>query len=433
MNFTNSYVPKRKKVNYKIVVPFLLLLGIVVFLAIELLTPKSNPVINENLVFCNLSPNKAQDVILADEVGETRLFQDFGLYGETLGLYENDYTVASKDPLLGKTLYIKNLCNDDEYSFLMGSELDSKIPIEQLGNGIYSVEVLNGLTRQRFVSDRAINEGFTALSKNGQTKHLQFIADKDAFLLNDEDSQGTLDDHYLFFNVTTTAMEEDHYDVVLDPHGLTFFDNGNTDYGAKRKDILEADATYNLALGVAKQLEEKGLKVKIIRDNSSPIAQYGPGSRTELAYVTNAKYYFQFNLQFSFYKPDKGMTIVYSNYASNGLATALMESLNAASDLPVSNFTSKNNTKGVYKSKLNQGMDGRHIVRELGGMFTGAGLLDEYAQLNENYKDNIRGMQVVSIDYGFINDDVTYDSWMNQNQAIIDATAQGILKGLRIE
>ena len=41
-------------------------------------------------------------------------------------------------------------------------------------------------------------------------------------------------------------------------------------------------------------------------------------------------------------------------------------------------------------------------------------------------------MQTVSIDYGYINDDFTYDTWVNQKEAIIEATAEGILKGLRI-
>ena len=40
-------------------------------------------------------------------------------------------------------------------------------------------------------------------------------------------------------------------------------------------------------------------------------------------------------------------------------------------------------------------------------------------------------MQAVVIDYGFINDDHTYNTWVNQNEAIIKATAEGILKGLK--
>ena len=69
----------------------------------------------------------------------------------------------------------------------------------------------------------------------------------------------------------------------------------------------------------------------------------------------------------------------------------------------------------------------------MGAQFTGAGRVDEFATIHEPYKDHKKGMQVVSIDYGFINDDATYDAWINQNQAIIEATASGILKRLGID
>lgn len=430
MNYHNAYVPKRKKVNYKIVVPFIIVIAVLIVAGFQYLKPKEIKVTNELLNVCGLNPKRTQSLILNQEVEHTRTFQDYGLYGQTLGIYEEDYQVSVNDTLLGKTIYIRNICNDDEYSFLMGTQLDNKIPIEQLNEGIYVVEVLQGLDRERFVSPEAIQENFTALSSHGEAKQIAFIADKHAFEL---DGNGTLEDNYLFLNVTTVEVEDEHYDMVLDPGGLTTFENGKTNMGAARKDLVEAVETYNLALGVQSILEEKGLKVKVIRDNASPINQFGPGSRASLAYETEAKYYIQFNLQFSFYKPDKGMTILYSNFATNSLATSIMESLNQASDLPTSNFTSKNNIKGVYKTKPVNGYDGRAVIRELGAQFTGAGRVDEFATIHEPYKDHKKGMQVVSIDYGFINDDATYDAWINQNQAIIEATAAGILKGLGID
>lgn len=431
MNFHHSYVPKNRKVNYKIVVPFVLLVALLVFSIISIVLPKEQKQTNQNLAFCGLNPKRAQELLSQDLVDQTRVFEDYGVYGETLGIYESDYLVGDKDPLLGKTIYVRNLCNpEDEFSFLMGSELDSKIPIEQLSNGFYAVEILNGLERQRFVSAKAVQDQFTSLSHNNEVKTLDFIADKDAFK-NEDDFQ--LDDNYLYFLVQTQTMPEEQYDIVIDPGGLTLKDNGDINYGAKRKEIVEADETYLLAQGVKKILEEKGLKVKLLRDHASPIEQFGKGSRTEIAYATQAKYYFQFNLQFSFYKPDKGMTILYSNYATNGLANSIMEALNAVSDLPTSNFTTKNNLKGVFKTRLNGNTDGRDVISEMGGQFTGAGRKDAFTSLHAEYKEHNKGMQVVSIDYGFINDDITYDSWINQNEAIIEATAKGILKGLRID
>ena len=417
--------------SYKIVVPFVLLLGILSFVVYSFVQPKKEVEINQALNFCGLSPKRAQELIMSQEVDQTRLFKDYGVYGDTLGFYENKYELGARDSLLGKTIYIRNICNDDEYSYLMGAELDTKIPLEQFGNGMYVVEVLNGLDRQRLVSEEALNDVFTALSFHDEAKHVELIADKDAFLIDADDAP--LDDHYLFLKVDTQTLDESQYDIVLDPNGLTMFDNGNTNFGSKRKDLTEATEMYQLAQGVKSILESEGLRVKIIRDDVTPINQFGKGSRTQLAYQYKAKYYFQFNLRFSFYKPDKGMTILYSNYATNGLATSIMNQLNEHTNLVTGNFTSRNNVKGVYRSQLQGHFDARAVIRELGGQFTGAGRFEEYPTLNEGFKDSKRGMQVVSIDYGFINDDQTYDTWVNQKEAIITATADGILNGLGIK
>lgn len=422
-------MPKKRKLTYKVVVPFLLLAALLIFALVQNVLPQTPKEVNTALQFCGLSPKKAKAIIQNDVVENTKTFKDYGVYGETLGIYENSYQVGKRDPLMGKTIYIRNLCNDDEYSFLMGAELDSKIPIEQLGNGIYAVEILNGLERQRLVSEDVIQEVFTASAIHGEAKHIEMIANKNAFMT--ESSDVPLDDHYLFFNVKTKTIEEDQYDIILDPNGLTMHENGKTNYGSSRKDLSEAVEMYRLAEGVKTILEQEGYSVKIIRDNTTPINQHGENSRTQLAYEAKAKYYFQFNLRFSFYKPDKGMTILYSNYATNGLASSIMESLNENTDLVTSNFTSKNNPKGVYRSLTKEGYDYRHVIREVGGQFTGAGKTSEFKDDHQAFSNSKSGMQAVVIDYGFINDDHTYNTWVNQNEAIIKATAEGILKGLK--
>ena len=430
MNYKQSYVPKRKKVNYKIVVPFLLLIGILVFASVSMFFPSDTPQVKE-MAICGLTPRKSRDVISRLEVEHTRLFSDYGVYGETLGIYQNEFVVGDKDPFMGKTLYLRNVCTDEEYSYLMGVELDSKIPIENLENGFYEVEILNGLTRERLVASDQFDDTFTALAQDGDVKSLRLVADKTLFDTPTETE--LLSDHFLFFEVKSEVIPENVYDVVIDPGGLMTFDNGKIDFGYKRKDIIEADLMYEYAQGVKDILEAKGLKVLSVRDNETPIETFGPNSRLHKAYGVKAKYYFQLNLDFSFYKPDKGMTILYSNYASNHIATSIMKELNLHSNLPVSYFTSGNNLEGVYQPRLVNNRDNRDIIREAGGKFTGAGLNEEFKTLNTDHTDSRYGIQTVVIDYGYINDDITYDALLMQKDAIIQATAQGILNGLRID
>lgn len=428
-NYKGSYIPKERKTGYKIVVPFLLLMAVVIFMVYQKYNPQEK--LEDNAItMCRMSAQKTRNVIKKIKVEETTTFSDYGQYGETLGIYQEPYEIGKKDPFVGKTFYLRNLCSKDEYSFLMGIDLDAKIPIELLDNGFYEVEILSGLTRQRLVSSEVINHQFTSMIRNDEQKEINFYADK--LLFDTEDEQGILDDNYLFIEVKSIESDPEVYDVILDPGAFKIKENGKIDHGYHRKELTESKEMFDLAVGVQKILSDKGLRVKVIRDNIKPINTYGTGGRVENAYNLKAKYYFDFNLYFSFYKPDSGMTILYSNYASNHIANSLMNSLNSKTDLPASNFTSKNNIQGVYKPKTVEGLDNRDIIRETGGRFLGAGQLKDFAQLNSFAKDVRNTMQTVSIDYGYINDDFTYDTWVNQKEAIIEATAEGILKGLRI-
>ena len=429
-SYKGSYIPKERKLNYKIVVPFLLLVTIVLFIVYQKYNPQEQ-VVDDAITMCRMSAQKTRNTIKKIVVEDTSTFLDYGQYGETLGIYQEPYEIGKKDPYVGKTFYLRNLCSKDEFSFLMGIDLDAKIPIELLDNGFYEVEVLSGLTRQRLVSEEVINHQFTSMIRNNEQKQINFYADKTLF--DTEDEKGILEDNYLFIEVKNIEVDPEAFDVILDPGAFKIKENGKVDHGYHRKDLTESTEMYDLALGVEKILTDKGLRVKVIRDNIKPINTHGAGGRIEKAYNLKAKYYFDFNLYFSFYKPDNGMTILYSNYASNHIANSLMNSLNSKTDLPVSNFTSRNNIQGVYKPRTIETLDNRDIIRETGGRFLGAARLQDFRELNSFAKDVRNTMQTVSIDYGYINDDFTYDTWVNQKDAIIEATAEGILKGLRID
>ena len=429
-SYKGSYIPKERKVSYKIVVPFLLLMMVVIFMVYQKYNPQKQ-IQDESITMCRMSAQKTRNTVKKLEVVETVIFNDYGQYGETLGIYQEPYEIGKKDPFVGKTFYLRNICSKDEYSFLMGINLDAKIPIELLDNGFYEVEILSGLTRQRLVSEEVINHQFTSMIRNNEQKEINFYADKNLF--DGENEKDILDDNYLFIEVKNIEVDPESYDVILDPGALKIKEDGKVDYGYHRNELTESKEMYDLALGVEKILTDKGLRVKIIRDNIKPINTHGVGGRIEKAYNLKAKYYFDFNLYFSFYKPDSGMTILYSNYASNNLANSLMTSLNSKTDLPVSNFTSRNNIQGVYKPRTIESLDNRDVIRETGGRFLGAGVLHDFSDTNSFAKDVRNTMQTVSIDYGYINDDFTYDTWVSQKEAIIEATAVGILKGLRID
>lgn len=125
--------------------------------------------------------------------------------------------------------------------------------------------------------------------------------------------------------------------------------------------------------------------------------------------------------------------MIYSNFSSNRLASAIMKKITEQTSLVNSNFSSGNNMEGVYKTQLVDNMDLMDIIRETGGKFTGAGLHEDYAQLNTLGLNYRKGMQTVVVEYGYLNDLATFNTWQAEKEAIINATYEGILVGVGIE
>ena len=125
--------------------------------------------------------------------------------------------------------------------------------------------------------------------------------------------------------------------------------------------------------------------------------------------------------------------MIYSNFSSNRIATSNMKALNEQTSLKASNYSSGHNIDGVYRTQLVDNLDLMNIIRETGGKFTGAGINEDFKELNGFAKDIRKGMQTVVVEYGYLNDDETFATWKNEKEAIIEATYEGILSGLGIE
>ena len=436
MDYRGNYVPKKqRKLGYRIVVPFSLLIiaiGLMVYSSFN----NKEGIIDQSLTICKMSNKETRTLINSlekkrEEAGIANItFADYGQYGETLGLYKNPYEVNVRDPFNGKTVFLNNVCSGEESTYLMGVELDSKIPLEFLDDGFYEVELLNGLERTRLISETLIDDVVHTISRNGITKRIRILANKELF---DFEDTKVLNDNVLYFEVSTDDSEINKFDIVLDPSGLTKYQDGTTNYGHAYKGLIEAEEMYDVAIEVKKILEEQGLKVLVSRDNVSAINAFGEGGRVYNGYEVEAKYYLQLNLMYSGHPNDVGATMLYSNFSSNRFASAMMKSLTDSTSLKPSNFSSKNNIDGVYQTRKVDNMDYMNIIRETGGKFTAAGVKDDFAVLNAFARDIRKGMQVVVVEYGYMNDEATFNTWKNEKDAIIQATANGILVGLGIK
>ena len=108
--------------------------------------------------------------------------------------------------------------------------------------------------------------------------------------------------------------------------------------GEQVGDFIEAQQVYELALKVKSELEAKGLRVLILKDEyGQDIQFYGKGGTLEKAYKSGAKY--MIHLDMDFY----GKTgIMYANRSSGRMAKAIFNYISTETDIyPNEKYLSK--------------------------------------------------------------------------------------------
>ncbi len=425
--FKPNYVPKRReKVNYWRVVPFIVLLSFLTYFLLEryLFTDQNTEVPTYSI--CNLSENETRSLLKKREYPQTKIMKDYGLYGESLGLYAEAYNVLENDFFTGKTFFLTNLCHDEEAAYMMDQELDRKLPLTELENGFYELEVLDGLERYHLESEKTIKESFYTVSRSGYVKKATLHANKNLF--KDEEGESLQPKNIVYLEIEEVARPEDHYDIALDPARLVELWEGFVDYGSNRDHLVEANAMYDFAEDVKSGLEDYGLKVGIVRSKDEPKDVNDEKGRIARAYQMKAKYYFHFAFPSSNFEHDQGVTVLYSSHSSNYPSTVMMKTLKENTSIQASHWTGPDDIDGVYPSSLDDGLDRRNEIRESGAKFTGAGL----SGYNDFAKNLRQGMQAIVIEYGYMSSDHDFKTWTTEYEAIVDATVKGIVKFLKI-
>lgn len=418
MDYRSNYVPKTKKVNYKIVVPFLFVLALLIVYGINALRP--TPVENqEQFAFCRMTPEESRSVIKKNLTDNVIEFSDYGVYGQSLGLYGADYQVTTADPFNGRTVFLTNLCTGTEQVFLMGSELDAKIPMNALDPGFYIVEVSVGFERSRLIADEKMDEVFHATSRGGEAREVRLIANKNLF---NTDEETIMDQHYAFLDVKNTQIDANTYDVVLDPSGL-YDDMGMILHGSEFKDFVESKEMYRMAEAIEAQLTSAGYKVKIVREKDKPRDTNDVNGRLHAGYLADAKYYVNLTMLQQPYPKETGASIIYSSHATSRMASTIAKQLEAQTTLELFDYGSH---EGIVQTSKVDGYDNNAKIREAGGRFTGAGVLEEFREWNTFAKDSNRGMQGTVIEFGYIEDAKAYETWFAEFDQIAKAVADGI-------
>lgn len=422
-----KYTPKQKNYNMKYVILIVIAVFIVGYFGVRAVVSKK---VDSRYAVCNLTHEETQEK-LNTKVKDNKIYEisDYLFYGESLNLFKDTYDVEKNDDLSGKSIVLRDVCTKEEYAFMMSPYVDRKILLGQLEEGFYEVFVIDDLIEKRLVSSIVINDTLTTINRNGKHNEIRVYADKEYF--NDRDIK--LDRNYVFLQVKETEIEEDEYDIVIDPAALDFDFTYTVNKGAKDNGIEEYKATYEAATLLKENLEEKGLKVLLTRDADEEVNSYGEDGRLERAYRANAKYYIRLTFTSSPYN-ESGMSVLSSVYASDMLANQIVYQLKRNTGV---NFYNE----GIESAMVLKGKDGRQVydldlwIREAGGKATQASMYSDNAyEGTANFaKDNEHGIHAITLNLGYVNSiaDVNY---YNANKAeYMKVIADALFAYLHIE
>jgi len=215
--------------------------------------------------------------------------------------------------------------------------------------------------------------------------------------------------NYVSFKIEQTKLPKDVYDISIDPG------HGGTDSGAigvlNEVGYNESDLTLKVSLLLKEELEKKGLKVNITRNDDKDLEPYGEGGRALIANDHNTKYSLSihFNSDYGImtfggveiYTPNDIDLTLASMFADN-LSEIVGYSKNPnfkikngvyykyfkQSDIDDSRQSMLENDMIPYDIKLNTPY--MYMIREVGGIHTNAYIdgRNDYYGLNKYYNSN---------------------------------------------
>lgn len=424
------------KVRWKVMIPFVLLIVLALYLIFSLFNYLFSSNRNQ-ITICEYDKTQTLEV-MNSHFQEVYEVSDYLYYGENLNFYTSDYDPSTTDPLIGKTIQLVNLCNQQATDIVIGNLADQQINVANIEPGYYAVYVIDGNEKQRLVYDEVLTENtFSTIARDKKVKTVQIYSNPE--ILNNDDA--VLDKNYVFISVNEEKPKSDVIDVYIDPYGNNTDFKDTMDTGQVYHNTSENKEIFKAALQLKTELENAGLRVQISRDNSEDTTTlFGENGRLVKAYNAHAKYYIKLGMNGSPLDYARGTEIIYSAYSSNTLAKTVLDEIITNTSLKGSTMRYPDEANpGLIQSLPVEGGDGKLLyddylyVREAGGKATLAGLKDEKSKTNTFALQSPFGMQAIELDYIYLSstDDLNY--WKENRELIVSQTAKGLLKAWNIK
>lgn len=249
----------------------------------------------------------------------------------------------------------------------------------------------------------------------------------------------------LCLNITTVnELPEDVYDVVIDPG------HGGSDGGATSGKYIESEIVLECAEELKEALENLGLKVLLTRDGTESAEEYtvyniyDEDGRVTIANESHAKISLSLHMNSNSLVSEGGVEVYAPTNSDLSLAKLMADNIVEIADTTYSQMESYKAEEGVYVrtieikremdatflSKYNGIFDSipyLYIIREIGGIATGAYVDDSYENYSENiYRNSNVGIEGYLIELGYINISEDLYNVLNNSDLYAEAIANSI-------
>ncbi len=424
----------------KLIVVCPIIIGIIIAISI---TVKNNlNKINEEEkiknIFGNLS-SKSSEVTKFYTYG-TSLNIETRINGIEEDNFEGAKLILTDGEKFEKTYSLEYTFDDSGVSFSTGNVINKAINLDEFESGKkyyfkIRVRVNNSKDYKYYTLENTSpykNIEYYTLTKDGKNNKINIKFEK-------KDYEGKKY-NYLSLNVSESKLPDNVYDIVIDSgHGGS--EKGNTNGEYNERDLM---LEYGKAL--KEKLEEKGYKVKLVRDNNDSELMteknsYDENGRIQVACRTKAKYMISLHNTDGGYS---GFEVYIPNNSDRTLAKAIADKLYNETNLEYSNNKLYKKEDGIYLENYDKesirvnnekmqklGVEPYNLtldtpmiftIREVGGIATNAYVDGRDSRYSKNeFYDSNQGIESYRINVGNIKSDI--DVILSQKDQIVKSIA----------
>ena len=242
--------------------------------------------------------------------------------------------------------------------------------------------------------------------------------------------------------------DDNVYDITIDPG------HGGKDPGACSKGYCEKNITLDVATMLVNKLNEAGLKVNLTRtDNDMVLPNYnmnGMLGRAVIPNESNSKYMFSIHLNSHTNKKMHGVEILTPTNIDYSFAkmfadkiveyTGTSYSINMGNKMFDGVYTRTFNAKDVKEHMeefkelaydVKEGTSYYYMIRETGGILTGAYIDSRNSSIGENpYYNSNKGIESYILELGYIINSADINNILNNKEKYVNAIYDSIMEEL---